>query len=57
MILDAVILIGILTFYLAVARELSFIRMFLEMLAVSLGIAALAFGIGFLAREFLHIHI
>ena len=57
MILDAVILIGILTLYLAVARELSFMKMFLEMLAVSLGITALAFGIGFLAREFLHIHI
>jgi VIT1/CCC1 family predicted Fe2+/Mn2+ transporter len=57
MILDAVILIFILTFYLAVARDASFMKLFLEMVAVSLGIAALAFGIGFLAREFLHIHI
>ena len=57
MILDAVIIIFILTFYLSVARGTSAIKMFLEMTAVSLGIAALAFGIGFLAREFLHIHV
>lgn len=57
MILDAVILIFILTFYLSVARNASFMKMFLEMTAVSLGIAALAFGIGFLAREFLHVHV
>jgi VIT1/CCC1 family predicted Fe2+/Mn2+ transporter len=57
MILDAVIVIFILTFYLSIARETSIIKMFLEMTVVSLGIAALAFGIGFLAREFLHIHV
>ncbi len=57
MILDAVIVIFILTFYLSVARETSTIKMFLEMTAVSLGIAVLAFGIGFLAREFLQIHV
>ena len=57
MILDAVIVIFVLTFYLSVARDTSTIKMFLEMTAVSLGIAALAFGIGFLAREFLHIHV
>jgi VIT1/CCC1 family predicted Fe2+/Mn2+ transporter len=57
MIMDAVIVIFILTFYLSVARDTSFIKMFLEMTAISLGIAALAFGIGLLAREFLHIHV
>ncbi|UCD09714.1 MAG: hypothetical protein JSU79_03460 [Dehalococcoidales bacterium] len=57
MILNAVIIIFILTFYLSVAREASIMKMFLEMIAISLGIAALAFGIGFLAREFLHIHV
>lgn len=57
MIFDAVIVIFILTFYLSVARDTSIIRMFLEMTTVSLGIAALAFGIGFLAREFLHVHV
>ncbi len=57
MIFDAVIVIFILTFYLSVARDTSIIKMFLEMLAVSLGIAALAFGIGFLARELLDLHI
>ena len=57
MIFDAVIVIFILTFYLSVARDISTTKMFLETTAISLGIAALAFGIGFLAREFLHIHV
>jgi VIT1/CCC1 family predicted Fe2+/Mn2+ transporter len=57
MILDAIIVIFILTFYLSVARGTSTTKMFFEMIVVSLGIAALAFGIGFLAREFLHVHV
>lgn len=57
MILDAMIVIFVLTFYLSVARETSIMKMFLEMTVVSLGIAALAFGIGFMARELLHIHV
>ncbi len=57
MIVVAVIIIYILTFYLSIVRGTSAIKMFLEMTAISLGIATLAFGIGFLAREFLHIHV
>lgn len=57
LVLDAVIVIFILTFYLSVARNTSVLKMFLEMVSISLGIAALAFGIGVLARELLHIHI
>ena len=41
------------TFYMSVAREISFRHRFLEMAAISLGIAALSFFIGFLIREFL----
>ena len=57
MILETMVILYVLTFYLSVARETPVTRMFLEMTGISLGIAALAFGIGFLAREFLHIHI
>ena len=57
MILVAVIIIFVLSFYLSVARDTGTRTMFLEMTGISLGIAGLAFGIGFLAREFLHIHV
>ena len=57
MILNALIIISIFAFYISVTRDLSVKKMFLEMAGVSLGVAALAFGIGLLARTFLHIHV
>jgi VIT1/CCC1 family predicted Fe2+/Mn2+ transporter len=57
MILNAVIVILAFSFYISVAKEISFRKRFTEMSLISLGIAGLAFGIGFLARIFLHIHI
>ncbi len=57
MILNAIIVVFIFTYYMSVARDTSIIRLFLEMAAVSLGIAALAFGIGILARALFGIHI
>jgi VIT1/CCC1 family predicted Fe2+/Mn2+ transporter len=52
---NAVVVLLIFSFYTSVARELSFRARFLEMLVVSLGVAGLAFVIGYLARIFLHI--
>jgi VIT1/CCC1 family predicted Fe2+/Mn2+ transporter len=53
----AILLILVFTFYFAVVREVSFKRRFLEMVAVSLGVATLSFGIGLLVRYFLGIDI
>ncbi|MFC1930936.1 VIT1/CCC1 family protein [Chloroflexota bacterium] len=55
MILNAIVVILLFSFYIAVAQEISFRKRFLEMSLISLGVAALAFVIGLLARTFLHI--
>jgi VIT1/CCC1 family predicted Fe2+/Mn2+ transporter len=57
MIFNAIVVIFIFTFYISVARDISFRSRFLEMTLISLGIAALTFGIGFLIRTFLGIEI
>ena len=54
---NAVILIVIFTFYISVAQDLSFKKRFIEMASLTLGVAALSFGIGFLIRQFLGIEI
>jgi VIT1/CCC1 family predicted Fe2+/Mn2+ transporter len=51
------VVVYLFSFYISVAREISFRRRFSEMALASLGVAALAFLIGYLARMFLHIHI
>lgn len=50
---NAVIIIFIFNYYLSIVRDLNFKKRFLEMIFVSLGVAALSFGIGYLARLFL----
>jgi VIT1/CCC1 family predicted Fe2+/Mn2+ transporter len=40
------------TFYISVVRETPFRKRFLEMAAISLGVAALSFLIGFFVRVF-----
>jgi VIT1/CCC1 family predicted Fe2+/Mn2+ transporter len=57
MIFNAVIVIFIFSFYISVARGISFRRRFAEMALASLGVAVLAFLIGILARTLLHIEI
>ena len=47
----AVLIIAAFTFYISVARELRFLPRFLEMAGISLGVAAISFGIGFLVRK------
>jgi len=56
-ILNAVIVIFVFTFYVSVAKDISFRNRFFEMVLISLGIAALTFGIGFLIRMFLNVEI
>ncbi|MFP4169922.1 MAG: VIT1/CCC1 transporter family protein [Methanomassiliicoccales archaeon] len=51
----AVLLILVLNFYLSVAMDFSFKRRFIEMMAISLGIAAITFLIGFTIEHFLHL--
>jgi VIT1/CCC1 family predicted Fe2+/Mn2+ transporter len=57
MILNALIVIVLFNFYISVAKELSFTKRFLEMALLSLGVAAVSFGIGYLVRELLGIDI
>lgn len=53
----AILLILVFTFYFSVVREVSFKIRFLEMVIVSLGVAALSFVIGLAVRQFLGIDI
>ncbi|NOY80119.1 MAG: rubrerythrin family protein [Kiritimatiellaeota bacterium] len=54
---NAVIVIALFTFYIAVARDLSFRTRFLEMTGLSLGVAVLSFGIGVAVRHFLGVDV
>ncbi|MEM2913710.1 MAG: VIT1/CCC1 transporter family protein [Candidatus Bathyarchaeia archaeon] len=56
-ILAAITVIFLFTFYISVAKDLPFRKRFLEMTAISLGIAGLTFLIGFLLRTFLNIEV
>jgi VIT1/CCC1 family predicted Fe2+/Mn2+ transporter len=46
----AVLVIGFFNYYVSVAKDLPFRRRFLEMAGLSLGVAALSFGVGFILR-------
>ncbi len=54
---NAILVIFMFTFYISVAKDISFKRRFAEMVAISLGVAALTFIIGFFIRMFLGIEI
>jgi len=54
---NAIIVILLYTFYMSVARDISFKRRFLEMFLISMGVATLSFAIGFLIRTFIGIDI
>ncbi|MHB1293787.1 MAG: VIT1/CCC1 transporter family protein [Anaerolineae bacterium] len=54
---NALVVILAFTFYTSVANDVPFRRRFLEMAAISFGVAALSFVIGFVVREFLHIDV
>ena len=57
MIFNAIVVVFLFSFYISVAREISFRRRFSEMALASFGVATLAFLIGYLARTLLHINI
>jgi VIT1/CCC1 family predicted Fe2+/Mn2+ transporter len=46
-----VFIIFIFNYYLAITKELNFIRRFFEMICISLGVAALSFGVGFILKN------
>jgi len=50
MLVAGVLIILVFNFYVAVVKDLPFRRRFLEMAAISLGVAALSFGIGYFIR-------
>ncbi len=56
-IINAIIVIFIFTFYISVAKGISFTRRFSEMTIISLGVAALTFFIGLIIRAFLHVEV
>ncbi len=57
MVINAVIVILIFTFYISVAKGLSFKKRFTEMISISLGIAALTFVIGFIIRSYFGVEV
>jgi VIT1/CCC1 family predicted Fe2+/Mn2+ transporter len=57
MLLIAIIIIFVFSFYISVTKETSLKSRFVEMASISLGIAAVTFTIGFLARTYFHIEI
>lgn len=56
-VLNAVFVIFIFTFFVAVVKDQSFRKNFLEMLSISIGIAAISFFIGLFVRKFFNIDI
>jgi vacuolar iron transporter family protein len=54
---NATIVIFLFTYYISVAKDYSFRKRFLEMASISLGVALLSFGIGFLVRMFFGIEV
>ncbi|MEX2738336.1 MAG: VIT1/CCC1 transporter family protein [Candidatus Wukongarchaeota archaeon] len=56
-IFNAILIIFIFTFYIAVTKELSFKKRFSEMATISLGIAAISFCIGYLIRIIFNVDI
>jgi VIT1/CCC1 family predicted Fe2+/Mn2+ transporter len=53
----AVAIIAVFNYYISVARSQPFRRRFLEMAGLSLGVAALSFGVGYLMRTFMGVEV
>jgi len=53
----ALLVISAFTYYVSVAKDLSFRKRFLEMASISLGVALFSFGIGYVIRLFLGVDI
>ncbi|MBN2159909.1 MAG: VIT1/CCC1 transporter family protein [Spirochaetes bacterium] len=57
MLFNAIVIIFAFNFYISVAKDLDFRARFLEMCAISLGVAALSFGIGVLVKTVLGVEV
>jgi VIT1/CCC1 family predicted Fe2+/Mn2+ transporter len=57
MLFNVILIIALFTFYVSIAQDISFKERFLEMAGVSLSVAVLSFGIGFLVRILLGIDV
>ncbi len=57
MLAEVVLIISVFNYYISVAQDLPFFRRFGEMALVSLGVAAISFGIGLLAKSLLNIDV
>jgi Integral membrane protein DUF125. len=55
--ISAILVIAVFTYYISVARELSFRKRFTEMAAISLGVALVSFLFGALIRVFLQVDV
>jgi len=53
----AVVIIFFFTYYLSTAKDLNFTRRFLEMALISLGVAAMSFGVGFVLKIVLGVEV
>lgn len=56
-IFNAILIIFVFNYYISVAKDLNFKHRFLEMALISLGVAALSFGIGVVIRTFLGVEV
>jgi VIT1/CCC1 family predicted Fe2+/Mn2+ transporter len=54
---DAILVILLFTYFVSVAKDLPFGRRFLEMALISLGVAAISFGIGYAVKLFLGVEV
>ncbi len=54
---NAVIVIAGFTYYASIEENESYLHRFLEMIAISLGVAAISFGVGYLVRIFFGVEI
>jgi len=57
MLVSVILVISIFTFYISTVKDVSFKRMFLEMLLISIGVAAISFVIGWLMRIIFNIEV
>jgi len=53
----AIAVIAVFNYYLAVAKDLNFRRRFLEMAAISIGVAVFSFGLGYVIRQLFGIEV
>jgi len=56
-VVDAALVVLVFSFFVSVVKEIPFKRMFLEVLFISLGVAAASFLIGWLVQTFLNIEV